>query len=107
MLHRFVPGVVAILALAAFVTQATLAQNKDKTKTHSGTVVKVGDNQLTMTETTGKTQHTHKVAPKATITCDGKDCKLADLKAGYSVTVTFEDNADKTATKIDARSKAK
>jgi hypothetical protein len=107
MLHRFILGSVAILALVAFVSQATLAQQKDKAKTHTGTLIKVGDNQLTMTETTGKNQHTHKVPPTAVITCDGKDCKLADLKAGFSVTVTYEDNADKTATKIQAKSKAK
>jgi hypothetical protein len=104
MLNRSFAGVLAVLALVCFVSQATFAQgDKDKQKTHSGVVVKVADGKLTMSDKDGKNQHVHKVAPTAKITCDGKDCKLTDLKEGYSVTVTFADDADKTASRIDAK----
>src|SRR5262245_27626758 len=101
MLYRTLSSVLAVLALVCFVSQAAVAQ-KDKQNTHSGVVVKVSDGKLTMSDKDGKNQHMHKVSPAAKITCDGKDCKLSDLKEGYQVTVTYENDADKTATKIDA-----
>jgi hypothetical protein len=103
MLHRSFAGVLAVLALACLVSQATFADDKDKKATHSGVVVKVGDGKLTMSDKDGKNQHAHKVAATTQITCDGKDCKLTDLKEGFSVTVTYENDADKTATKIVAK----
>jgi hypothetical protein len=103
MLYRIFPGVLAVLALVCFVSQAAVARQKDKQNTHSGVVVKAGDGKLTMSDKDGKTQHTHKVSPTAKISCDGKDCKLSDLKEGFQVTVTYESDADKTATKIEAK----
>ncbi len=74
-------------------------------KSHDGKIVKAGDGKLTMTDTAGKNKHTHDVAADAKITCDGKEVKLADLKAGDSVTVTTNtDDKDTTlAIKIEAR----
>ncbi len=44
------------------------------------------------------------MAKDAKITCDGKDCKLDDLKKGQTVTVTIEKQGDDTvATKIEAK----
>jgi len=38
-------------------------------------------------ETGGKEgrEHTHMLAPNAKVTCDGKECKLDDLKPGQKV----------------------
>jgi len=110
MLHRMLPLFVAALALLLFLGGAALADDKkadDKDNTHTGVVVKAGDNKLTMTDKDGKNEHTHDVDKDAKITCDGKECKLDDLKKGFTVTVTTEKKADKTvATKIEAKKKS-
>ena len=101
MLHRALTVSVAALALVLFVTQSSLAADK----VHEGTVVKAGDGKLTMTDKQGK-EHSHTIPATAEITCDGKACKLEDLKAGFSVKVTTEEN-EKTVTKVEATSKNK
>lgn len=95
-------AVLAVLALVLLASQAALSADKEQT-THSGKVVKAGSGKLTMTDKDGKNEHTHDVAPDATITCDGKACKLEDLKAGTAITVTMKD--EKTATKIEGSTK--
>jgi hypothetical protein len=60
-----------------------------------------------MTGKDGKTEHTHTVAPDAMITCDGKACKLDDLKAGFNVKVTTKKGDKTVATKIEASTKNK
>jgi len=108
MLSRLSVVVLALLALAFLVAQPALADDKNKETNHEGNVVKAGNGQLMMTDQTGANRHTHKVAADAKISLDGKECKLEDLKEGYSVKVTFTGAGDKetTATRIDARSKA-
>jgi hypothetical protein len=106
MLQRSLPVVLAILALACFVCVPALAADKEKGTTHEGKVVKAGDGKLTMTDKDGKNQHTHNVPATAQITCDGKECKLEDLKEGFFVRVTRAGDAAQTVTKIEARSKA-
>ena len=103
MLYRFVPVVFAALALAFLTCQSASAEEK----THEGKIVKAGDGKLTMTNKDGSKQHTHDVAEDATITRDGKEVKLAELKQGDFVKVTTKtDDKDKTwATKIAAQSK--
>jgi hypothetical protein len=105
MTYRVFSVLVAVLALALLAAAPTLAQNQaQQTGTHEGTVVKAGDNKLTMTDKAGKNEHSHDVAKDAKITCDGKDCKLDDLKRGYPVKVTVEKRDNKPmATKIEAR----
>ena len=58
--------------------------------THYGTVVSVDGNRLTSRCSIGKTHH-HTLARDALVTCDGKDCELADLKPGTVIRVTTED----------------
>jgi hypothetical protein len=71
---------------------------------HNGKIVKVEGTKLTMTDKDGKNQHTHAVPATATVTCDGKACKLSDLKEGYMVTVTAEKKGEKTViTKVEAK----
>lgn len=89
---------VAILAVALILAPAAV-QAADETA--SGTVVKAGDGKLTI-EGTDKKEHTCDVADKAKITCDGKECKLADLKKGVKVKVTIK---NKKAAAIEASTK--
>jgi hypothetical protein len=100
MLYRTLPLLVAALVLTLLVSSPALAADK----THEGIVVKAGAAKLTMTDKDGGNKQTHNVASDAKITCDGKECKLEDLKEGCSVKVTTDD-AKKVATKIEATSK--
>jgi hypothetical protein len=84
------------LAMTAFLSSAVaLAGDKD---THDGKVVSIKGGKLTM-ETKGK-EHSHEVTANAKITCDGKECKLSDLKAGTLIRVTVD--ANERATRIQA-----
>ena len=74
-------------------------------KTHEGLVVKAGDGKLTMTDKDGKNQHTHDVAADAKISCDGKECKLEDLKKGTKIKVTTKKGDEKTALRIEGKTK--
>ena len=94
-------ALLAVFAFVFMVCQVSLADKEDKT--HDGKVVSAGKNKITMTDKDGKNEHSHDVAPDAKITCDGKECKLEDLKPGTAVTVTLKD--EKTASKIEARTK--
>jgi hypothetical protein len=92
MLRRtFALAAVAVFALALNPLQA----DDTKPGTHEGKVVKAEAGKLTMTDKDGKKEHTHTVPATAKVTCDGKDCKLADLKPGCSVKVTTEKKEDK------------
>jgi hypothetical protein len=99
---RMLSGLVAALALAAFVAGPSRAE--DKGSTHEGDVVKAAAGKLTMTGT-DKKEHTHDVAKDAVITIDGKSAKLEDLKPRAHVKVTTDDKD--MVTKIEARSPAK
>jgi len=98
MVTRLLVAFVAMAALTVF-TNISLAA-KDAADTHSGVVVSVADGKLTMTDKDGKNEHTHDVAADAKVSCDGKECKLEDLKKGSTVKVTTK---DKKAVKIEAK----
>ena len=87
------------LALLCFVAAPALAEKKAETA--EGMFVKVDGKTLTIKDKDGK-EHSCEVAPDAKISCDGKECKVSDLKAGVKVKVTV---ADKKATKIEASTK--
>jgi Cu/Ag efflux protein CusF len=95
------------LAAVAFVMWAAPASADDlKAGTHEGKVVKVDGNKLTMSDKDGKNEHTHAIPADAKITVDGKDAKLADLKAGTAIKVTAEKKGDAVhVTKIEAGGK--
>jgi Cu/Ag efflux protein CusF len=81
----------ALAALAALALAFNPALADDvKPGTHEGKVVKAEAGKLTMTDKDGKNEHTHTVPAAAKVTCDGKDCKVEDLKPGNSVRVTTE-----------------
>jgi hypothetical protein len=90
------PKLIAVLALALLMvltTQALADETKGKIKS-----VAPDKNQLVMTDSTNK-DWTFTVADKAKVTLDGKDCKLADLQAGYEVALTYDRNGDKLIAK--------
>ncbi len=71
----------------------------------TGVVAGVGDGKITVTAD-GKDQVVA-VAKDADVSCDGKACKLEDLKKGAVVAVTLKKNADSTvATRVEAKSAA-
>jgi hypothetical protein len=101
MLYRVLSLCLAALVVAALTGMPLLAA--DKSAAHEVTIVKAADGKLTVTGSDGK-EHMHAVAKKATITCNGKACKLADLKKGVKATVTVVGKGDKAEfTKIEAR----
>lgn len=97
---RCVLPVVAILALLCLIAAPASAAD-----TAEGTVVKAADGKLTIADK-DKKEHSCTVAKDAKISCDGKVCKLEDLKKGVKVKVTLEGTGDKAmATKIEGSTK--
>jgi hypothetical protein len=90
---------IAFVALALSMLVSGSAATAGDKNTHEGKVVSVKGEKLTMEGKNGK-EHTHQVADTAKITCDGKACKLTDLKTGLRIFVTI-DNNDR-ATRIQA-----
>ena len=101
MLTRTFALLALVVALTLVVGQFGIAA--DNEKVHDGKVVKAGEGKLTMTDKDGKNEHTHMIGADATVTCDGKACKLEDLKAGTFVKVTMKD--DQKVAKVEARTK--
>jgi hypothetical protein len=102
MFTRLLMTCVAALALTVLTTSAAWAKAEGKGDTHSGVVVSAGAGKLTMSGKDGKVEHSHDVAKDAKISCNGKDCKLEDLKKGTAVTVTMK---DKKAVQIQGTTK--
>lgn len=70
-------------------------------KSMDGTVVSVSGDKLTMTNKEGK-EHSHTLAANVIVSCDGKDCKTADLKPGMRIRVTTNALAPHAASHIEA-----
>ena len=66
--------------------------------TMDGTVVSVTSDKLTMTGKDGK-EHSHALTATTKVTCDGKPCTVADLKAGTQIRVTADRHS---ASRIEA-----
>jgi hypothetical protein len=98
-MFRTLTLVLFALALACFVASPVLAAADE---THEGTFVKSDGATLTM-KTLDNKEATVPMAADAKVTCDGKDCKVTDLKAGFKVKVTL--NTDKKASKVEASTK--
>lgn len=73
-------------------------------KSMDGTVLSVSGDKLTMTNKEGK-EHSHTLAANIKITCDGKTCTTADLKAGMKVRVTNDPANQHAAVRIEALDK--
>jgi len=99
---RTLPLIVAALAFVLLAYAPVRAEDGD---THDGTVVKAADGKLTMTGKDGK-EHSHAISEDVKISCDGKKCKLEDLKEGTKVKVTTKKDGEKiVVTRIDGTTK--
>ena len=67
--------------------------------------VSLKEHKLDMTDDEGKHEHTCTLTKDAKVTCDGKDCKATDLKAGMRIRVTIEKKAPHSATHVEALDK--
>jgi len=73
---------------------------------HEGLVVQAGNASLVMSDMQGNGRHSHVIAADATITRDGKEAKLEDLREGDRVRVTAKSDGARTVTKVEAESRA-
>jgi hypothetical protein len=94
-MYRTLSLVLVVMALVCFFAGTALAD------TAEGTFVKVDDKTLTIKDKDNK-EHSCEMAADCKVSCDGKECKASDLKAGVKVKVTI---TDKKATKIEASTK--
>lgn len=90
------------LALALLLSAPAWAE--DRTETHQGSVISVTGKELHMRNTNG-TEYTHLLAPNAMVFCDGKVCKLSDLKPGMHIWVTTLASNLKTAVNVQAQTR--
>jgi hypothetical protein len=69
---------------------------------HMGWFVKAEGNHKFVMRSRNGNEHTHTLARNATILCDGKSCKLSDLKKGEMLRVTTKPNDKNVVVRIDA-----
>lgn len=72
--------------------------------THEGKFVSIKDHKLVMMELKGK-EHSHVLADDATMTCDGKACKVDQIKAGMKIRVTTNREGANHVTHVEALDK--
>ncbi len=106
MVYRVLPVFLVAVALMLFVGLPVSAQQQgQQANTHEGTVVSVTGDKLIMRMKDQKEEHSHTLAPNAKITCDGRECKLADLRPGLKIRVTTKPGDKTTAVKVEALDK--
>jgi hypothetical protein len=105
MVKRAVVLALAVMVLALFSLGVQAQPPDQKDLTHEGKVVSITGNKLVMTDKDGKNEHTMNVETTARIFCDGKVCKLADLKPGLKIRVTTKPGEKTTAVKVEALDK--
>ena len=76
-------------------------ENKERVS-HDGLVVSISGDELVMKSDEGADEHTHTLAPRARMSCDGKACKSKDLKAGMHIRVTTHGDDTKVAYRVEA-----
>jgi hypothetical protein len=104
MLYRALSLSLLALAVALFLGNAVPAQENAK-NTHEGTVVSATAEKLVMKDKASGKEMTHTLAPDAKVTCDGKACKLADLKEGLRVRVTTKADNERILIRVEALDK--
>lgn len=78
-----------------------ISKNELFANTHDGTFVSATSTKLVMTGADGK-EHSHSITDDTTVTCDKKDCKASDLKAGTKIRVTTKKSDEAAVTCIEA-----
>ena len=72
----------------------------DKAQGPEGKIVSVTGDKLVMKGKDGK-EHTYTLAPDAKISCEGKVCKIEDLKPGMRISLTTHKEDLKVVTKVN------
>jgi hypothetical protein len=107
-MYRVLPLGLLALVLGLFVGAVALAKDaKDKadTTTTEGTVASVDKDKITVTDK-DKKDHSFTTDKDTKVTCDGKECKLADLKKDTKVKVsTTGKDKDLKVTAVEATTK--
>jgi uncharacterized protein involved in copper resistance len=99
MLHR-----VVLLFFVAVALSWVMSAPAPAADSHQGKIVETSAGKLVMTDMDGKKQHPMEVPISATVTRDGKEAKLIDLKAGDTITVTTDTKEGKSmVTKVEAK----
>jgi hypothetical protein len=99
MFHR----VVSLFFVAVALSWA-LSANTQAADSHQGKVVETSAGKLVMTDMDGKKEHPMEVPASASVTRDGKESKLTDLKAGDTITVTTDTKEGQPmVTKVEAK----
>ncbi len=78
-----------------------ISKNAMFANTHEGKFVSTTTGKFVMTNTDGK-EHSHTITGDTKVTCDKKDCKVSDLKAGTKIRVTTKKSDEKAVTCIEA-----
>ena len=92
-------GAIAFAVLAGSAVAFTAEDAKEAT--HDGTIVSISITELVMTGKDEK-EHTHTITDNTIVTCDKKDCKATDLKAGTKIRVTTKKSDENAVTCIEA-----
>lgn len=87
--------------LAAATNVEAIRRNAMFANTHEGKFVSATSSKLVMTGEDGK-EHSHTITDDTVVTCDKKDCRASDLKAGTKIRVTTMKSDEKAATCIEA-----
>jgi hypothetical protein len=99
MLHRVWSLFFVAVAVSWFLSAPAPAADS-----HQGKVVETSAGKLVMTDMDGKNQHAMEVPADATVTRDGKESELTDLKAGDMITVTTDTKDGKSmVTQVEAK----
>ena len=99
MLHK-----VLSLFFVAVVFSWFMSAHAHAADSHQGKVVETSASKLVMTDMGGKNQHPMEVPASATVSRNGKESKLTDLKAGDTITVTTDTKDGKSmVTKVEAK----
>lgn len=83
----------------------SMKQGQTSCHAHTGKLVSVSGNILTMTDCDGTHEHSHTLATDAKVFCDGVACHAEDLQAGYTIRVTTRPNDMRVATQIESLAK--
>jgi hypothetical protein len=94
----------AMVVASMFVSANVFAAEDAEPTTHDGKFVSLTDGKLVMTTKEGK-MHSHSMASDATMTLDGQECKVEDMKAGLKIRVTTKAGDEKIAVNVEAISK--
>ena len=98
-------NVSTVLEVVTPVSQdAAIPPKKSASKTFEGKIVSMTGDKLVMISQAG-TNYSHTLAKDSTLTCDGRVCQAADLKAGRKIRVTTKQDDRNMVTGIESLNK--